>query len=563
MLNGPVFTAEPPRSTGGDFLGMGVVGERLYGGVFPGLNNAVRHVRPYAALCWMVHRIREQAFAAGKVEPAELRRQMRQGIWKMQLLINWVAKLDDMQGYPGGNRFKDDPEHVLLKKESWPGIDVSSGIRPGTNPACVNGFRFLDQGKPGLKDVRDTYSCTEAGIALAGAYDAAVQALDPELAKWLADPDALACTKAQVEALRPVLQLDLPSSLECDEFLRQFVGAEFERADAEGRERRKGIVLALRAMAALEEEGTAPTVEMIRHAMAAGVTPGGTGIRLDGVEAIQVRWCVLQLRALQRLAMEALLALAERQIVAAEGSRAPRRLGDIAEAVASLLSPGGRGSLLPTVEENMAWIRRQQGGYPLAQAAAMVERIDRIDPAFLKARLRKSVGHKAAGWGQAARDAVWTLIFCAVEVENLRSVPGAKAMLAWDEGRVSLGSLSALVKKCGGEPVHILARRVVESLVVNQHLKVAVERSAGSQDGKTRFVFSQERDGLARTAHGRGVRFLEVAEASDILFHALLMLENCGQLSYAASEYSPANSQRFDAVFTLTGAGRELLQRYG
>jgi hypothetical protein len=562
MLSGPVFTTEPPRSAGGDFLGMGVVGERLYGGVFPGLNNAVRHVRPYTALCWMVHRVREQAFAKGKVEPAELRRKMRQGIWKMQLLINWVAKLDDMQAYPGGRRFKDDPERVVLKKDSWPNIDISFWDSAWYKPSLLNGFRFLNQGKPGLKDVRDTYSCTDAGIALAEAYDAAVRTLDPELAAWLADPDALECTKTQVEALRPVLQLDAPTRPECDAFLRQFVGAEFEQADAEGRERRKGIVLALRSVEALEEEGTAPTVEMIRHVMAAGVTPGGIAIRLDGLEATRLRWCVLQLRALQRLAMEALLALAERKILAAEVSGAPRRLGDIADAVASLLSPGERGRLLPTVAENMAWIRRQQGGYPLAQAAAMVERIDRIDPAYLKARLRKSVGAKPAGWGQAARDAIWALIFCAVEADNLASVSGANAMLGWDEGRLSLTSLSALVKQYGSEPLQVLVRRVVESLVVNQHLNVAVERSAGRQDGKNRFVFSQERDGLARTAYGRSARFLEVSEAADILFHALLVLENCGQLQSSVQENSPINSQRFDAIFTQTDAGRELLQRY-
>ena len=163
---GPTFTTVPPRSSAGDFLGMGAVGERLYGGVFTGLNNAARHIRPYAAICWMVDTLQQRAFVDGKGNVGKLRQETELGIWKIQLLLNWVAKLDGLQGYPGTDRFENDPDEVELRKETWPSIKVSFWDTAWYKPSLLNGLWFFNEA---TKQYHGTYFCTDVGLAIAQA----------------------------------------------------------------------------------------------------------------------------------------------------------------------------------------------------------------------------------------------------------------------------------------------------------------------------------------------------------------------------------------------------------
>jgi hypothetical protein len=73
-------------------------------------------------------------------------------------------------------------------------------------------------------------------------------------------------------------------------------------------------------------------------------------------------------------------------------------------------------------------------------------------------------------------------------------------------------------------------------------------------------VISPEQDGLTRYAEVGAARFVDAQESGDILFHALLLLKNCGKLQYIpVGEDRPAYLNRFYGTFTLKKAGRELL----
>lgn len=556
MWTGPAFTSVPPRSSGGDFLGMGAIGERMYGGVFPGLNNAARHIRPYTAICWMIATLHKDAFSHGKTEIAELRRKTQLGIWKVQLLLNWVAKIDGLQGYPGIDRFEGDPQEVELRRETWPNIAISFWDTAWYKPSLLNGLRFLNEGR---NEYRGTYSCTEAGNALAEAYDAAVRDLAPDLAQWLADPESLTCTRARLDALRPVLELTRPSARERTAFLQQYYSASLVQG-AGGKERRKGLMLTLRALASLQAEGADQSVETIRHVMAAGITPGGEPIDLADLEVTRVEWGILQVRALQRLAMEKLLALVERYVLMAEQTGKPRRSLDIAEAIAAYLVHPKTGVLLPTVEQNYESVREAQGSFETAQAAGIVRGNMDIDLAYLKARLRGNVSADPRDWPEAARQAIWALIVCAAEADNLAPFKGARRLLRWDEGKQSLQELSAAVRKYMKESVETFARHVIHSSVIGQHTGVAIERSVVGLDGKDRFVFFEERHGLTRYADVSAARFVDPQESGDILYHALLLLENCGVLASEAPPAVPAYTHRFNASFRLNESGHRLLQ---
>lgn len=58
MFDRPIFT-EPLafEIAGDDPLGLAPTNERLYMAVFPGVNNVVRYIRVYSAICWSVRQI--------------------------------------------------------------------------------------------------------------------------------------------------------------------------------------------------------------------------------------------------------------------------------------------------------------------------------------------------------------------------------------------------------------------------------------------------------------------------------------------------------------------------
>jgi hypothetical protein len=103
-------------------------------------------------------------------------------------------------------------------------------------------------------------------------------------------------------------------------------------------------------------------------------------------------------------------------------------------------------------------------------------------------------------------------------------------------------------------------RHVVEKFVIGQHLVTAVERSVVAQDGKSRFVFTPEKDGLTRYAEVGAEKFVKATESDDILFHALLLLENCGKLSYTPTKDGPNHTNNRQATFGLKNSARKLLQ---
>lgn len=557
--SGPVFTSVPASSSAGDFLGMGAVGERLYSGVFPGVNNAVRHIRPYAAICWMVFQLRQRAFVDGRASMADYRAMTKRGIWKIQLLLNWTAHLTGAQMFPGTERFKDNRTFAVLRPETWPNIKISFWDTAWYKPGLVNGLRFLNEGTGGS---RGTYDCTPAGLALAEAYHESVCKLPgTKLATWLADPDELDCPRKRVLALDSVLNLDKPSVAERSAFLHQYLGAEHESSAGNGRNRRKGLLLALRALEALEAEEAEGIVDTLRHTMAAGRTPRGVPLDLKGVESAQLRWSLLQTRQLQRLALEALLGLAERHILQAECKGTPRQKEDIASAIAVYLKPGKENTLSGRVGVNLEWIKNAQGGHPTVQIAGLVNNDENLSFAVLKAALRERTGPDPVAWPACARLAMWALLVCVAEVENMQAVPGARDLLEWDADKLALGELRRVAHTYRDRSMVEFACFVVERFVIGQHLAVSVARSDQGQDGKQRFVFTPERDGLTRFMEAGTPRFVEASESGDILYHAMLLLENCRLVGHKDAAGFSAGDQRFTSNFFLKKAAKSWMQK--
>lgn len=99
----------PSPSSGGDPLGLDTASSSLYQSVFAGLNNSVRYIRVYSALCWMVQQIDE---ALGSDPREEAREEaFASGLPKMILLLVWANKERGLRGLPGVRRHWKKVEH--------------------------------------------------------------------------------------------------------------------------------------------------------------------------------------------------------------------------------------------------------------------------------------------------------------------------------------------------------------------------------------------------------------------------------------------------------------------
>lgn len=556
-FSAPAFNTLPVDSSTGDALGLSSVTERLYSDAFGGLNNVVWYVRPYAALCWMVYKldIFEHGMKGASSDAVRMWQQkLELGLGKIELLLMWSAALEDVEQIPGKSRFKNATSKACsLRMSDYP-VKTRFLESAWYRPSLIDGLGLVKASEKFEK----TYRCTEAGKALAIEYERQVKKLSPRLQKWLVDlsPAALRCTSRQVKALQSVLSLkSLPSAGERNAFFEQF--------SIDGA-RRPSVRLALEVMDILEQNELPTTIDDIRIAMAAAQTPDGTVLVRPGHASevrdyAQLRWSVLQLRLLHRLALEALLGAAERYLYATEVSPAlPRSKSDVVYAIsdcvhARLGETETEPPLQSGVGETLALLLNKQGNAPTLQAAGIGDPEGYLHLGYIKSVLREGLSEKSPkDWTSTCRYALWALLYCAVEVDNLKSRRGVQELLESDEGKLPLSELRRLVQAYHDRPLHELTRVIVRRHVIDQHLYVATSRTAQARDGKNRFIFQPEGNSLERWNDGLAKDFLPLRESGDVLHSVLRLLADCGRVKYVYD--TPA---RFNSWFSLTPKGRE------
>jgi hypothetical protein len=550
-FKGPVFTTLPSKGAVGDALGINASTERMYGGVFPGMNNTVSHVRVYSALCWAVNTV-WVALDGRAISATELRRTMSRMLWKMQLLLSWSATVAGESGFPGKSRFDDAPGTVTLTREAFPEVATSFLEDVWYRPSLVGGFRFLDAG-----DGRDTgtYRCTPAGERLAQAYeDVALQRLSPTLFTWLKSSEDVACTLKRLEKLRPVLSLTKPDGAEIAAFVKQFY-------DAEPR-RHAGVLLALRSLEALDiDQPGSHSIDRIRHTMAAGMTPFGRLVDVEGVSKIQGQWTVLQLRALQRLALDTMFSLMEREIFRRECNGRSRNQEEVVGGILEALKKeGGAQFLSMPLSGPLEHLKKFQGKHPTLQQASMSDKKHRYYIGDLKARLRSL---STADWAtaQPLSLAVQTLLICSAEAQNLAKNPSAAKHLGSDPGRCSLKELASAVQGHLSGTVAEFLTDVFYKFVIGQHLRVAKARSYAVSDGADRFVFALEDAELSRNSVGISADFARPGDTADTLYNVLLLLANSRKLEAAGLDLTDRGPNRVRALFRLKRSGHQMLKK--
>jgi hypothetical protein len=386
-----------------------------------------------------------------------------------------------------------------------------------------------------------TFECTAAGRVLAEAFDELAKS-SPEYG-WLSDVEALVGRRSQVLELAELLDVGQPTEPEQRAFLGQFLPSDVLPDDDQQRLNRVlGIRLALRAVDAAckanigrGQPGLA-SEDDVRACMARGRSSDGHALSLDGLESVQAWWAVLQVRQLQRLALDVLYCLAERWIGQQLELGRDNSIDACAAGIGASAVSGLADGHLDTVGALTAYVREQQGGAATLYAAACSHAPEEIVDIFLHIQhLRASdLSLGAAGQSGAATLAYRALLVSAVETSNLMASVAARGVLVRDRDACSLPALLQLTGRLSGVKPEAFVAHVVKHWVLLRHFEVVADRSSNG-DGKNRFRFVLGDHGLER--FNPAATMPVPAFAQDRLQHIAVLCEQAGLLESKDSQY--------------------------
>ena len=540
MFDKPIFSLPlDSKIAGDDPLGLAPTNERLYGAVFPGINNVVRYIRVYSALCWISQRVDRYLKLHGTtLSNKEVKNLFDQASQKMELLIGWTNQHKGYRAVAGALRnFPTDNKPVKLIFESFGNSRVSLLDAVAYRPSITNGLRFLEQ------RTNATFGCTPAGELLANAFNSHIESSAHY--EWLANILKLNISRSDVLEIEPFLDLGIPSHSEQSAFLQQFFPNLGEgRLDDFTQNRWLSIHLVLQSIHAdtiyKQSIGKAgwTTEDEIRIAMARGRTPDGTLLNLSGLETVQAWWAILQLRQLQRLALDTLFAMVERFLDSKTIAQETTSIDKCAQQLGDLLTP----ELISEYELNVVSLfntfHESRGACDSLYATACSESDDPDEFFDLFHHIQElrsgSLNIGDPEDNDALASAYIALIFCAAETDNLLNIQKTKAALETDRDSCSLLSLLALVKQMGNSPPSAFLSYILKHWVILRHFQIVADRSR-QNDGKNRFRFMVGDNGLERFDPAAGMS--QPAFSQDRLQHILILSEQSGLLESKEGGY--------------------------
>jgi hypothetical protein len=540
MFDKPIFSLPlDSKIAGDDPLGLAPTNERLYGAVFPGINNVVRYIRVYSALCWISQRVdRYLKLHGATLSNKEVKNLFDQASQKMELLIGWTNQHKGYRAVAGALRnFPTDNKPVKLIFESFGNSRVSLLDAVAYRPSITNGLRFLEQ------RTNATFGCTPAGELLANAFNSHIESSTHY--EWIANILKLNISRSDVLEIEPFLDLGIPSHSEQSAFLQQFFPNLGEgRLDDFTQNRWLSIHLVLQSIHAdtiyKQSIGKAgwTTEDEIRIAMARGRTPDGTLLNLSGLETVQAWWAILQLRQLQRLALDTLFAMVERFLDSKTIAQETTSIDKCAQQLGDLLTP----ELISEYELNVVSLfntfheSRDACDSLYATACSESDDPDEFFDLFHHIQELRS-GSLNIGDPEdndALASAYIALIFCAAETDNLLNLQKTKDALETDRDSCSLLSLLALVKQMGNTTPSAFLSYVLKHWVILRHFQIVADRSR-QNDGKNRFRFMVGDNGLERFDPAAGMS--QPAFSQDRLQHILILSEQSGLLESKEGGY--------------------------
>jgi len=511
---GPYFVPlYRPDKGGVDFLGMRQVNLDMMQGCLPGINNVTWYLRPFSMVSWMYWKFHLLAAAAGIQQPSK--KQLAAWTEKAETLFTWGHKLNSVSNIPGSSFDPPGSGSAPLDFESWHRAAVNTSlmaaIQYGPSSKTLDGLGFLEPlYGPFFKTVNE-------GVELAEALDERIQKVD--LSGLLADLKPHEGSANQARQMYQAWSVATPSKRERAAFRRAFYDSDaVGRADAIGL-RSTTVAMILRLFARASKP---VTVDEMRDFLFHGrLSAAGPRFKDERIISAWTRWIVLQVRQIQRLAMEGLLswfesrlALANEKTTEAIVQSTMKMLeqhadvfpsnGPVGEVFAQLQGEG------TSLEDLLRRSEQQPDCNPFTS-------MQTIMPAILNGDSELPA--------LCLRTLFLSLQFCtAFEQDRVaRSLTGLG-----NAERLSLKHSLDTLNRCQDWRFSDFLRILFENLILSQHFSVAARRF----DGQTqRLRISIEEDGLEFLADAPLIPTI----TQDRLATAMALMADCGLIRWDAN----------------------------
>lgn len=515
----------PPRSgenNGVDFLGIRQVNLDMMADLIPSTNNATPYIRPFSVLCWIHWKFHCLCADAGVHKPT---RALLEGYReRIETLFAWGARLDDYPNIPG--KQAEPPVarggRLPLTFADWGRVQTSTSLMAALwyGPASKT-----DTGL-GLLEPRGNmfFRATAEGAALAKALDARLRLDKERYERLLSTLDPVEATEVDALALWKRWSPDRQIRPEMDAFAPTLF-SESRVGDYASLLGRRSSTLALSRLF-LAHRGAVASSDEIRAGMFLAADGGNGAFPIPELLAPAHRkWVVLQMRQLQRLALETLLSWCESRVLGGDQ--------DTAQLAAVAVD---------------SWVRHaplaRDGAHFGALSSGIARRFSTFDSFMAECRRRDDWSpFRLMGEIQRARresdDAlpslcIFSLSLCAVFADCLP--PRTDEMRAGGAVRLSMRHMADRLKALADLPFAEAVRFCIEMFVISQHFATAVNRFDGIN---SRLRLTIEENGLSPLVNEAWAPTV----AADRLFILLALAADCGLLKYEDQNlYSwPAN----------------------
>lgn len=474
------FLPSPSSENNGvDFLGLRQANLDMMAALIPGTNNVTSYIRPFALLGWIFWKFHGLCEKAGQDQPSS--EDIRQFRERIEVLFTWGARLENTPGIPG--KEAEPPaggSAVPLTFEEWGRVQSSTSLIAalwyGPASKTATGLGFLEPVRGGF------YRATAKGVALAEALDNVLNTNAELYARVLDTLAPVTATEDDARALWALWGTHSPT----DKEQQAFRDAVFDE-DSVGKyssllgQRSSTIALARLHLARC---ACALGADEIRRGMFSSVRSDGSAYEVPAALQPALRkWIVLQVRQLQRLALESLLSWCERRVI-----------------------DGLQDSVDLTIEAERLFRAESFGVNPDDTLSLMIGKLDaqllsidhfvarvRVDALFSPFALMDEI--RAAFKARDERFAAvsfYALLLCASIAGCFPD--GERAIIAVGGApRLSLFHLRKRLTALGDVSLKQGIQFVLESMVLSQHFATAVNRFDGQNQ---RLRLSIEEGGL-------------------------------------------------------------------
>lgn len=463
------FLPEPTgQNNGVDFLGLRQANLDMMADLIPGTNNVTAYIRPFSLLSWIFWKFHALCADGGIDEPNGTSLQAFRE--RIEILFTWGARIEDCPNIPGKQAEPPPSEsagRVPLTFKDWKRVQDSTSLVAalwyGPASKIVTGLGLLMPvpGRAGF------FRTVGQGVRLAQELDARLRSDAKRYDRLLATLGTVKASENDARALWALWRPDVISVAEQSAF-REVLHDVNTVGDYQSPIGKRSSTLGLVRLH-LAHAGTSQSAEDIRKGMMLSRRPDG-GIYAVPTELLEARdkWVILQVRQLQRLALESMLSWCETKILSGVRDTADL-VGSFAQewddsnypfSAADRLSDA-----LAAIEERFSNLEEFIECCRTGTVSPPLDLIEAIQEAFV------------ASDGKYAAHCFLGLLLCAAFSGCVdKNTPGLRL---GGPARIPLYHLRKRLVGLGDASIREAMSYMLEAMVISQHFATAVNRFDG------------------------------------------------------------------------------------